>query len=186
MSISANQQRTFLRLLQPLRARWRTDQALPRTIQSLLSGERAFGSRDRRLYRELIYTTLRYLPWVEPLLDTEPDEASRRVAWWAADIPATKAFRATFATGQPPTGDQTEASLPPATKQSCCPGGFASIARKFSSRRNSKHNSGVRRCGCDCRRTMSITCSPSSIRAVGPGDARRFFRKRSSFSPTPT
>ena len=95
-------------MLRQLRPRWRTDHALPATIQSLLARERDFGSRDRRLYRELIYTTLRYLPWIEPFLDRQPDEAVRRVAWLAADTPATKAFRAAFASGAPPTGDKTE------------------------------------------------------------------------------
>ena len=33
----------------------------------------------RRLYRELIYTTLRHLPWIEPVLETTPAEAVRRV-----------------------------------------------------------------------------------------------------------
>jgi 16S rRNA (cytosine967-C5)-methyltransferase len=119
MDITANQQRTFLRLLKQLRPRWHTDHGLPGTIQSLLARERAFGSRDRRLYRELIYTTLRYLPWIESFLDREPDEAVRRVAWLAAETPATAAFRTAFASGQPPTGDKTE--LLPAWFHEHCP-----------------------------------------------------------------
>jgi 16S rRNA (cytosine967-C5)-methyltransferase len=108
MSVAGSQAQTFLRLLQPLRARWRSDPSLPRTLQSLLAAERRFGSRDRRLYRELIYTTLRYLPWIEPSLAAAPAEAVRRVAWLAADTPATRLFRAEFATGEPPAGDATE------------------------------------------------------------------------------
>src|SRR3954465_13264083 len=108
MSVASSQAQTFLRLVHQLQPRWRRDHGLPRTIQSLLAGERRFGSRDRRLYRELIYTTLRYLPWIEPLLDAQSDEAVRRVAWLAADLPATKPFRAAFATGEPPGGDKTE------------------------------------------------------------------------------
>lgn len=119
MSFADNQARTFLRLLAHLRTRWRTDYALPRTIQTLLAGERRFGSRDRRLYRELIYTTLRHLPWIEPWLDRDPDEAVRRVAWLAAETPATKPFRAEFARGEPPTGDKTE--LLPAWFRTHCP-----------------------------------------------------------------
>ena len=84
MSVAANQQRTFLRLLDRLRPHWHRDAALPARIQSMLAAHREFGSRDRRLYRELIYTTLRHLPWIEPLLDGQPDEATRRVAWLAA------------------------------------------------------------------------------------------------------
>lgn len=107
MSVAANQQRTFLKLLAGLRPHWRRDPGLPARVQSLLA-RREFGSRDRRLYRELIYTTLRYLPWVEPLLATDDAEGVRRVAWLCADMPATRAFRAEFATGDPPTGDKTE------------------------------------------------------------------------------
>ncbi|MGH7947555.1 MAG: hypothetical protein ACREF9_21490, partial [Opitutaceae bacterium] len=105
MSIAANQQRTFLRLIARLRPHWRRDAALPARIQSLLGAHREFGSRDRRLYRELIYTTLRHLPWIEPLLDRDPDEAVRLVAWLAADLPATSSFRLAFAVGARPAGN---------------------------------------------------------------------------------
>jgi len=108
MSLAGSQAQTFLRLLQPLRARWRRDPALPRVVQSLLTGERSFGSRDRRLYRELIYTTLRYLPWIEPWLDADQAEAVRRVAWLAAETPATARFRSELATGEPPSGNRHE------------------------------------------------------------------------------
>lgn len=107
MSVASSQAQTFLRLVERLRGRWRTDPGLPRQIQTLLAGERAFGSRDRRLYRELIYTTLRYLPWVEPLLASDPDAAVRLVATLAADTPATRVFRAEFAQAYPPTGDKS-------------------------------------------------------------------------------
>ena len=119
MNIAENQHRVTLRLLAQLREHWHTDQALPARIQSLLSRDRTFGSRDRRLYRELIYTTLRYLPWIEPALGTQPEEAMRRVAWLAADLAATKAFRATFATGEPPDGDR--ADLLPSWFRCHCP-----------------------------------------------------------------
>lgn len=122
VSIAANQQRTFLRLLAALQPHWRRDRALPARIQNILTRDRAFGSRDRRLYRELIYTVLRHLPWIEPLLGTDPAEAVRRVAWLAADLPATTAFRATFATGTPPAGAPVE--LLPAWFQAHCPDTF--------------------------------------------------------------
>jgi 16S rRNA (cytosine967-C5)-methyltransferase len=108
MSVAANQAQVFLRLLRELRPRWRTDHALPRAIQSLLTGDRSFGSRDRRLYRELIYTTLRHLPWIEPWLDQDTNEVVRRAAWLAPELPATQAFRAEFATGDAPGGDPVE------------------------------------------------------------------------------
>lgn len=123
MSVAANQQRTFLRLLAALRPHWRRDPALPARIQAQLSRHREFGSRDRRLYRELIYTTLRYLPWIEPWLDSDPAEAVRRVAWLAAETPSTQAFRAALARGEAPTGDKTE--LLPAWFRAHCPEVFA-------------------------------------------------------------
>ncbi|HVU24266.1 MAG TPA: RsmB/NOP family class I SAM-dependent RNA methyltransferase [Opitutus sp.] len=123
MSVAANQQRILLRLLAGLRPHWRRDRNLPARIQAQLARNRAFGSRDRRLYRELIYTTLRYLPWIEPLLDDSPDEAVRRIAHLAADVPATAAFRAALARGEPPAGDKTE--LLPAWFRDHCPAIFA-------------------------------------------------------------
>lgn len=93
MSVARGQQRTFLALLTQLRPHWRNDRALPARIQSLLRADHRFGSRDRRLYRELIYTTLRYLPWIEPAIDHDPDHAVRLIAWLAADSPATAHFR---------------------------------------------------------------------------------------------
>lgn len=122
MSLAGSQAQTFLRLLRQLRPHWRTDVNLPRRIQTLLAGERAFGSRDRRLYRELIYTTLRYLPWIEPLLDAQPEEALRLIAHLAAETPATRIFRAEFATGLPPKGDKSE--LLPAWFRAHCPEAF--------------------------------------------------------------
>lgn len=93
MSLSGSQQKVFLRLLAVLRPHWHTDPSLPLRIQQEFAANRSFGSRDRKLYRELIYTTLRYLPWIEPLLDTDPGRAATIVAWLAADLPATKAYR---------------------------------------------------------------------------------------------
>ena len=94
MSVVRSQQQVYLRLLRALQPHWRRDLTLPRRIQQLLAGERAFGSRDRRLYRELIYTTLRYLPWIEPWLDREPERAVKITAWLAAETRDTQAYRA--------------------------------------------------------------------------------------------
>ena len=89
--ITANQQRTFLQLFAQIRPHLATDSGVPRRIRDLLGRNRAFGSRDRRLYRELIYTTLRYLPWIEPILEREPDRAVKTAAWLAAETKATSA-----------------------------------------------------------------------------------------------
>ena len=96
-----NQQRIVLRLLSSLRLHWRKDRDLPNRIRTLLAGEKSFGSRDRRLYRELIYTAVRYLPWIEPRLDSAPETAVAALAWLAADTPATAAFRAGLTAGWP-------------------------------------------------------------------------------------
>jgi 16S rRNA (cytosine967-C5)-methyltransferase len=102
VSRAGSQQRTLLEILARLRPHWRRDAALPERIDALLGRDRRLGSRDRRAYRELVYTAIRYLPWIEPLLDTDPDEASRRLAWLAADTPALGVFRAGMAGGMPP------------------------------------------------------------------------------------
>jgi 16S rRNA (cytosine967-C5)-methyltransferase len=101
VSRTGSQERTLLGILGKLRPHWRNDLALPARIDALLSGDRRLGSRDRRLYRELTYTTLRYLPWIEPLLDKDDAEAVRRIAWLAADIPAVRPFRAELTAGLP-------------------------------------------------------------------------------------
>jgi 16S rRNA (cytosine967-C5)-methyltransferase len=102
LSLAGSQQKVFLRLLGELRPHWRRDPNLPSRIQELFALNRSFGSRDRRLYRELIYTTLRYLPWIEPLLDSDPPRAAKTVAWLAADLPATHALREALRGDWPP------------------------------------------------------------------------------------
>ncbi len=102
---AANQQRILLNLLGALRPHWRRDRDLPNRIRRLLAGEKAFGSRDRRLYRELTYTAIRYLPWIEPRLDSEPDAAVAAIAWLAADTPATSGFRTGILNAGPSTGE---------------------------------------------------------------------------------
>jgi 16S rRNA (cytosine967-C5)-methyltransferase len=113
VSRAGSQQRTLLEILARIRPHWRTDAALPARIDSLLSGDRRLGSRDRRLYRELVYTTLRYLPWIEPHLDLDPDEAARRIAWLSAESPAVKPFRDEVSAGLPecPPGAEEKARI---------------------------------------------------------------------------
>jgi 16S rRNA (cytosine967-C5)-methyltransferase len=103
MSVAGSQQRTILELLSQLRPHWRRDRNLPARIQNLLAQRRAFGSRDRRLYRELIYTTLRYLPWIEPHLGGASSElALQLIAWFAAESPTTDHFRRALLKDWPP------------------------------------------------------------------------------------
>lgn len=101
MSRSGSQQRTLVGILARLRPYWRTDSGFPARIDATLRSDRRLGSRDRRLYRELIYTALRYLPWVEALLDSDPEEAVRRIAWLTPDAPGVLPFRADTILGSP-------------------------------------------------------------------------------------
>jgi 16S rRNA (cytosine967-C5)-methyltransferase len=128
VSRAGSQQRTFLEILWRLRPHWATDAGLPARIDAVLNGDRRLGSRDRRLYRELIYTALRYLPWIEPLLDSDPQEAARRAAWLAADSPAVEPFRAEIAGGLPPcpAGADEKARILGADAEVLSPGWFRS------------------------------------------------------------
>lgn len=101
-SPAASQGRTFLQLFAALRPHVESDRNLPSRLQQLLAREKRFGSRDRRLYRELLYTALRHLPWIDArLASASPDDAIRAAAWLAADTPATRAFRAHWTAGWP-------------------------------------------------------------------------------------
>lgn len=102
--IAANQERTLLALLGETLPHARHDSSLPRRIKELLGRNRALGSRDRRLYRELIYTALRFLPWVEPVLSTDPERGARLVAWLAPEVRETTAYRTALLDGWPPGG----------------------------------------------------------------------------------
>jgi 16S rRNA (cytosine967-C5)-methyltransferase len=93
-NIAANQQRLFLAFVAEIRPHLRRDSALPRRIKEIFSRNRAIGSRDRKLYRELIYTYLRFLPWIDPLLDTDAPLAAKITAWLAPELKPTSGYRA--------------------------------------------------------------------------------------------
>lgn len=97
MSAIRGQQQTFLRLLATLRPHLRGDPSLPSKIQALFARHKEFGSRDRRLYRELIYTAVRFLPWIEGVLGSDPERAAKIIAWLASETRDTTAFRKTLA-----------------------------------------------------------------------------------------
>lgn len=101
MSFIRNQRDTYLRLVEAIRPHWRDDFRLPERIQKLLARDRRFGSRDRRLYRELLYTTLRFLPWVDALLKDSPHHGAARVAWLSAELPVTRNYREELTTNWP-------------------------------------------------------------------------------------
>jgi len=93
-NIAANQQRLFLAFLAELRPHIRRDSSLPRRIKEIFARNRAIGSRDRKLYRELVYTYLRFLPWIDPLLDGDATTAAKITAWLAPELKPTSAYRA--------------------------------------------------------------------------------------------
>jgi 16S rRNA (cytosine967-C5)-methyltransferase len=101
-NIAANQQRLFLEFVAQLRPHVRRDSSLPRRIKELFARHRAIGSRDRKLYRELAYTWLRFLPWIDPLLDTNAPLAAKITAWLAPELKPTAAYRAAHAGDWPP------------------------------------------------------------------------------------
>lgn len=133
------QPRLLRELLAQLQPHWRRDVALPLRIETLLRRDRRCGSRDRRLYRELVYTVLRYLPWIEPLLAEPPGRLEQTIAWLAADTPATRGFRTALSGDWPPcpTGVAAKAAwlkadpdiLLPAWLRPECPGAFAPAQR---------------------------------------------------------
>ena len=99
--IAANQERLFLAFVAEIRPYIRRDSALPRRIKELFARHRAIGSRDRKLYRELVYTYLRFLPWIDPLLDTDPVLASKITAWLAPELKPTSHYRAALCANWP-------------------------------------------------------------------------------------
>ncbi len=95
------QTQTFLRLWRAQQPHVRTDPLLPGRLQAALR-QRSFGARDRRLYRELTYTAIRHLPWIEELDARHEAAVVRAVAWLAADTPATRRYREAVVAGWPP------------------------------------------------------------------------------------
>jgi len=104
-SIAANQQRLFLAFVAELRPHIGRDSALPRRIKELFARHRAIGSRDRKLYRELVYTYLRFFPWINPLLDGSPDLAAKITAWLAPELKPTAPYRAAYCADWPAVPD---------------------------------------------------------------------------------
>jgi 16S rRNA (cytosine967-C5)-methyltransferase len=102
-AIAANQGRTFSQLLAELSPYIGVDRNLPSRIQQRLAKERRFGSRDRRLYRELLYTAVRYWPWVRELLGRGEETMISGVAWLATPGPALQALKDEWAAPLGPT-----------------------------------------------------------------------------------
>ncbi len=151
-NIAANQQRLFLAFLGELRPHVRRDSSLPRRIKEIFARHRAIGSRDRKLYRELVYTYLRFLPWVEPYLDSSPDTAAKITAWLAPELKPTSHFRAALCADWPPVPDGIADKAAVLTRllqdQHCPPTGATSLAGEDSSQSSSPLERGAQRAGC--------------------------------------
>lgn len=93
MSIAHGQLRTFEKQLGRLRAHIGGEADLAALIEAELRAERSAGSRDRKLYRELHYTYLRFLPRLQSLAG---DELGCELARLCSETPATHTFRRTF------------------------------------------------------------------------------------------
>lgn len=102
-SIAGSQARTFLQLYEDLHPYFRTDRNLPARIQQRLASERRFGSRDRRLYRELLYTAVRFLPWIEERGRVLPAQMVQAVVWLASSIPAIAPLKESLGDAWGPT-----------------------------------------------------------------------------------
>jgi len=100
-SIARNQAHTFLALWATLVPYLQTDRMLPARLDRQLRLHRQFGSRDRRLYRELAYTAFRYLPWVEDGLKEKSDDAVRALVWLSHDLAATRLVKSVWCEGWP-------------------------------------------------------------------------------------
>ena len=66
-----NQRRVAYSLLRRLQTLLEPGTNFIRELNHLFKSQGKFGSRDRRLYRELIYTYLRYQPWLESIRSDE-------------------------------------------------------------------------------------------------------------------
>ncbi|WP_152032735.1 RsmB/NOP family class I SAM-dependent RNA methyltransferase [Ereboglobus luteus] len=142
MSRAENQLRTFETLWGEIHPHVRIDRNLPARIQQRLAKEKRFGSRDRRLYRELIYTALRHLPWLETqnthaspsFIPHSELRISHLVLWLASDTPATLPLKQQLLANFPPAPatiaeraailEQQPARLLPAWFREHCPAAF--------------------------------------------------------------
>lgn len=89
---SRNRRRILIELLQSIDPLLEPQKNFPSELNRLFRENRRFGSRDRRLYRELIYTYLRFLPWIRKLGDDDEKrvDAILQLASQSADIAAMR------------------------------------------------------------------------------------------------
>ena len=88
--IIQNQRRTLLRLIDEAEKNLLPGRDFSTLLCSQLRKNKQFGSRDRRLYQELIYTWLRYREYIDPLRALSAETALDLLVALADDIPAIK------------------------------------------------------------------------------------------------
>ena len=88
--ILQNQRRTTLRLIDEVETSLLPGKDFPSFLRFLFRKNKQFGSRDRRLYTELIYTWLRHREYIDPLRSTEAENAIDIIVALAEETPETK------------------------------------------------------------------------------------------------
>lgn len=89
----------------------RNESSFPAQFQQRLARDRRFGSRDRRVYRELAYTAVRFLPWLERATEAERPALALSLA---ADTEDLRSLRTAIGAANSPTGNPGVAPSDPA------------------------------------------------------------------------
>lgn len=103
----------------------RTEPRFPALLQKRLAGDRRFGSRDRRIYRELAYAAVRFLPRIEA---APPADRAALALACAPDTKELRPLRGDAGTSGTPA-DAGAAELFPAWLAAECPPLAAPAAR---------------------------------------------------------
>lgn len=92
--ILENQRRTLLALIRALEPQLVPGRPFAAEIRAELARHSGFGSRDRRLYRELIYTWLRYRAWFEKARAASDTAAADLLIGLSGDAPEVATLHA--------------------------------------------------------------------------------------------
>ena len=94
--ILENQRRTLLALIRALEQSLVPGKPFVAEIRSLLARHEGFGSRDRRIYRELIFTWLRYRAWFDKAREAGDSAAADLLGALSGDAPEVSALHASL------------------------------------------------------------------------------------------
>jgi 16S rRNA (cytosine967-C5)-methyltransferase len=107
--IAENQRRILGEMIAGLQPQLRPRVDFGERIRAAL-GHRSFGSRDRRVYRELIFAWLRYREWIEPEMAANPVAGIDAILTLAPAIPELRAMQETLPEPLRSAALETEAS----------------------------------------------------------------------------